>query len=44
MEITDIGSTAGLETNHFNKEKCQDAFDSYKACKKQEVREIVTLI
>lgn len=28
---------AGLEVNHFDKEKCQGAFNEYKACKKQEV-------
>ncbi|KAK9839895.1 hypothetical protein WJX84_008527 [Apatococcus fuscideae] len=26
-----------LANNHFKKEKCKDAFEAYKACKKQEV-------
>ena len=28
---------AGLSNNHFKKEKCQAAFEAYKACKKEEV-------
>ncbi|KAK9833936.1 hypothetical protein WJX74_010249 [Apatococcus lobatus] len=27
-----------LANNHFKKEKCQDAFEAYKACKRQEVQ------
>ncbi len=30
-------TVAGLETNHFDKSKCQEAFEEYKACKKFEV-------
>ena len=33
-----LPNPAGLDENNYDKAACQEAFDRYKACKKQEVR------